>query len=531
MNYPLVAKLLGVLSWLMGVTMLFSMPWAFPALGVATSFEERGFYALFASMVICLVVGGVLRWFGRKAKMQIYRKEAMAVVGLSWVLATVLGALPYVLSDTCREWSAADQDVPVQMTIADCLFESQSGFSTTGATVLTELEDSRLVPRSILFWRSSTHFLGGLGIIVLFVAVLGQGSAGKALMRAEMPGPSKEGSQERMQHTAWNFAAIYVVLNIVLTVILMFEDQEMNLFNALCHAFGTMATGGFSTYNASVAYFDNELIDYTITLFMVIAGMNFTLLYLVLIGRWGVMLKDIEWRTYIGGIAVVTIAILAMSLGFYHEFDPNGNLSFLSELRLAFRYVLFQVVSIVTTTGFGTHNFDDWHQLARALLFLLMFVGGCAGSTGGGMKVIRHVLFIKILRMEVERSYHPSVIRPLKLGGTVTTDPELKNQILLYFGLVTFIFMLSWITLVAIEPESTWTRVGQPVEDKLIDSASAVAATLNNIGPGLGTVGAKQNYANFTSASKLLFVFLMMLGRLELFAVLVLLIPGFWRSH
>ena len=531
MNYPLVAKLLGVLCWLMGATMLGSVPWAFPALGVAKEFERRGCFALLASMVICLLVGAALRWFGRQAKMTIYRKEAMAVVGLSWVLATILGALPYGLSGSARGWADENGRKMVPMTIADCLFESQSGFSTTGATVLTDLEDPQLVPRCILFWRSSTHFLGGLGIIVLFVAVLGQGSAGKALMRAEMPGPSKEGSQERMQHTAWNFAAIYVALNVVLTVLLMLADDQMNLFNALCHAFGTMATGGFSTYNASVAEFDNELVDYTITLFMIIAGMNFTLIYLVLIGRWGIMLADVEWRTYIGGIATVVAVILGLSMAYYHEFDPDNSLSFFAELRLAFRHVLFQVVSIVTTTGYGTHDFNAWHQLARALLFLLMFVGGCAGSTGGGMKVIRHVLFIKILGMEIEHSYHPSVVRPLRIGDKVAADPELKKQILLYFGLISFIFMLSWIALVAIEPESTWTRAGQPVQNKLIDSASAVAATLNNIGPGLGTVGAKENYANFTSLSKLLFIFLMMLGRLELFAVLVLLLPGFWRSH
>ena len=294
MNYPLVAKLLGVLCWLMGATMLGSVPWAFPAMGVADEFESDGCYALLASIAICLAVGALLRWIGRDAKLTIYRKEAMAVVGLSWVLATVLGALPYWLSGTCRGYALDDPTVAVPMSIADCLFESQSGFSTTGATVLTQLEVPALVPRCILFWRSSTHFLGGLGIIVLFVAVLGQGSAGKALMRAEMPGPSKEGSQERMQHTAWNFAAIYVMLNIVLTIILMLES--MSLFDALCHAFGTMATGGFSTYNNSIAAFKSEAIDYTITLFMIIAGTNFTLLYLALIGRPGIMLRDIEWR-------------------------------------------------------------------------------------------------------------------------------------------------------------------------------------------------------------------------------------------
>lgn len=531
MNYPLVARLLGALCWLMGATMLGSIPWAFPQCGVAEEFESEGCWALVASMVVCMVLGAVLRWVGRDAKLTIFRKEAMAVVGLSWVLATILGALPYLLSGSARGWEDELHKSKHLMSVADCLFESQSGFSTTGATVLAELEDPALVPRSILFWRSSTHFLGGLGIIVLFVVVLGQGSAGKALMRAEMPGPSKEGSQERMQHTAWNFAAIYLALNILLTVILMLEHEQMDLFNALCHAFGTMATGGFSTYNASLGHFNSELVDYTVLLFMLIAGMNFTLLYLVLIGRVGVMWRDVEWRAYLLGIFAATALIITLSMLVYHDFDPASVLSFWQELRLAIRFVSFQVVSIVTTTGFGTHDFDQWHQFARALMFLLMFVGGCAGSTGGGMKVIRHVLFVKILGMEIERSYHPSVVRPLRIGDNLVTDPELKNQILLYFGLVTFIFMLSWTTLVAIEPDTTWTSVGQPVDNKLVDSASAVAATLNNIGPGLGTVGAKQNYSNFTSASKLLFTFLMMLGRLELFVILVLLLPSFWRSR
>ena len=529
MNYPLVAKLLGGLCWLMGFTMLGSIPWAFPALKEAEHFESAGCWALVASIFICLVTGGVFRWIGRNTPTQIYRKEAMAVVGLSWILATVLGALPFYLSGTSRGWEDQPGGSRVPMTLADCLFESQSGFSTTGATVLTDLESSDLVPRSILFWRSSTHFLGGLGIIVLFVAVLGQGSAGKAMMRAEMPGPSKEGSQERMQHTAWTFAAIYVGLNLLLTIILMLES--MSPFDAICHAFGTLATGGFSTYNASVGHFDSELIDYTLTLFMTIAGINFTLIYLVLLGRWVTLWQDIEWRTYMAGLLAVTALLVSLSIFVYHDFNPQGSLSWLGELRITVRHVLFQVVSIVTTTGYGTHDFNNWNQFARSLLFLLMFIGGCAGSTGGGMKVIRHILFVKILGMEIERSYHPSVVRPLKLGDKVVGDPELKNQILLYFGLVTFIFMLSWISLVAMEPESTWTKVGQPVENKLIDSASAVAATLNNIGPGLGTVGAKQNYAGFTSLSKLLFVFLMMLGRLELFAILVLLLPGFWRNR
>jgi trk system potassium uptake protein TrkH len=458
-----------------------------------------------------------------------YRKEALAVVGLSWVLATVLGALPYYWSGTALGWTDGPDSSPQPMTFIDCLFESQSGFSTTGATVIAELEVARLVPRCILFWRSTTHFLGGLGIIVLFVAVLGQGSAGKVLMRAEMPGPSKEGSQERMQHTAWNFAGIYVLLNVVLAVLLMIEG--MNLFDAICHAFGTMATGGFSTYNASLGYFDSPLIEYTVLLFMVLAGMNFALIYLFLTGRPGAVWADVEWRAYVGTMAGLTLVIMAVALFVSHDFNLDGQQSMLTQLQNSLRYVSFTVVSIMTTTGFGTHDFNSWSEFSKSLLFLLMFVGGCAGSTGGGLKVIRHLLFFKVLALEIEQSYHPSVVRHMKIGGKVIADPDLRKQILFYFGIVTFVFMASWITLVAIEPDSHWTNKGLPVNNKLIDSASAVAATLNNIGPGLGTVGATENYAAFHGPAKLLFVFLMMLGRLEMFAVLVLLMPSFWRDR
>ncbi len=536
MNLRLVSRLLGVVAWLVGATMCFSLPWAWPAWGGQAAFERGGFFALVGSIAVCAFVGWWLRHLGRADEGTLYRKEAMAVVGLSWVLATLLGALPYYLSNTALGRTDGPQGAPIDMSFVDCMFEAQSGFSTTGATVLTNVEDESLVPRSILFWRSSTHFLGGLGIIVLFVAVLGHGSAGKALMRAEMPGPSKEGSQERMQHTAWTFAAIYVVLNVVLAVLLKLEGPltaqgSMSWFDAICHAFGTMATGGFSTHNASVGYFDSATVDYTIVVFMILAGTNFALLYLAWLGKLSQLVRDVEWRTYMAIIFGVTALFIVMGMTWYSDFDPQDNLSPVQELPAAARYGMFQVVSILTTTGYGTHDFDRWNQTARAVLFLLMFIGGCAGSTGGGLKVIRHVLFVKVLGMEVEQSFRPNVVRHLRLGGEAITDPDLRKQILLYFGLIALIFVVSWIGLVAMEPDDTWTGKGMPLDNKLIDAASAVAATLNNIGPGLGTVGATQNYAAFDWKAKLLFTFLMMLGRLELFPVLVLLVPAFWRSR
>jgi len=526
MNHRLVFRLLGMISWLIGLTMALSLPIAWPQVGGQAEFESRGFYALLASVAICALMGLVLRIAGRSAPESLYRKEAMAIVGLSWVLATVLGAFPYFLGQVVYT-SAEGPDV--LMGVAECLFESQSGFSTTGATVLTDIENEQWVPRCILFWRSSTHFLGGLGIIVLFVAVLGQGSAGKALMRAEMPGPSKEGSHERMQNTALVFAAIYCGLNLVLALILRLEG--MTWFESICHAFGTMATGGFSTRNASLGGFESSTIEYTVTFFMLLAGTNFTLLYLTLLRRPGRLLGDPEWRTYMAIILVCTLLVMAMGIWVTTDFNAEGNLTTQEEYETAFRDGLFQVVAMITTTGFGTADFDLWNSFSRALLIVLMFVGGCAGSTGGGMKVIRHILFIKILGREIERSYHPSVVRHIRLKGEALLDPELPRNILVYFGLVALIFAVGTQVLVGIEPDSTWVETGHPVSNKLVDSASAVAATLHNIGPGIGIVGPTQNYAPFTAPSKLLFTFLMMLGRLELFAILVLVVPGFWRNR
>lgn len=623
MNFRLLSKLLGILTLLIGCFMLFSLIWADPGIGTHTDPvvetnrpETDGVWGLIYSAMICWVVGGLMFRLGRGGDSKIYRKEAMAVVGLSWVLATVLGAMPYIFSGTCRgpsirvleesrevlvtpsrwkfwsDWELADpvsesefiviravasstargltesqlirqtelRDAPdifrqleqnwpwnkwlavpgedpeapadrasnyrlnwVRMGLVDSLFESQSGFSTTGATVICDLEDPFLVPHCILFWRASTHFLGGLGIIVLFVVLLGQGSAGKALMRAEMPGPTQESSSARMQHTAWLFAAMYVGLNIVLAVIL--KLLGMSVFDALCHSFATMATGGFSTYNASLGHFvaDGEhgkAIEYVVILFMTLAGANFSLLFLVLIGNPIQLLRDIEFRTYILIILLATAGILFFGI---NAGDPDFN-----SWEPGLRNGLFQVVSILTTTGYGTADFDQWNHFGRGLLLMLMFVGGCAGSTGGGMKVIRHILFVKILRIEVEGSFQPKEVRLLKLGGRATDDQTLRHSILVYFALIGMLFVFGFLFVLTFEPDTTW---GGDASNKLIDSASAVASTLNNIGPGLGVVGSSQNYANFSFPSKSLFIWLMMLGRLEIFPILVLFAPRFWRDQ
>ncbi len=526
MNKLLICRLLGVIALLIGASMVLSLPWAFPWFRQTEHFEARSFWALLGSMAVCGAVGGLLMHVGRTAKgVRLFRKEAMAVVGLSWLLATVLGALPYWFSATCV--GVNDSEKRMHMGPVDGLFESASGFSGTGATVLTDLENPDLVPRAILFWRSETHFLGGLGIMVLFVAILGMGSAGKALMQTEMPAPSQQSAHERTQRAAWVFAGIYIGLVAALTLLLRL--QGVRLFDALCHAFGAIATGGFSTFNKSVEAFGNVGVEMTITLFMIIACTNFTLIYYVLIWKPGKLLADAEFRAYLLILALVTVAVIG-ALWWMGGVDGEGQPVRYS-LGESARYGLFQVVSMQTNTGFGTHDFDRWNGFGRGVLVWLMFIGGCAGSTSCSMKVIRHVLFLKIIWLELERVFHPSVVRHVRLGGRPLEDPDLRHNVLVYFGIILLIFVVAWLLLIAIEPDSTWADAGRSSRDKLTDCASAVAATLNGVGPGLGICGESENYASFQWGSKFILMWLMLLGRLEVFVILVLFVPRFWRSQ
>lgn len=511
MNYRLLAKYLGIVCLLLGATMAASLPWAWPSLGGSPSFETRAFMALTGSIGTALVIGMILLRLGRSSTGQLYRKEAMAIVGLSWILASTIGAMPFLMSQT-----RISPDQP--MNVIDAIFESASGFTGTGATVINNLEDPSQIARAILFWRSETHFLGGLGIMVLFVAILGQGSAGKALMLAEMPGPSNETGWSRTQHAAWIFTFIYLGLNVILTGALRLEG--MSWFDALCHSFGTVATGGFSTYNASVAHFKSVTIEMTIAAFMVLACTNFALLYLLLCWRPRQLLADVEFRTYLAILAIATLAVVFFGME-YRDF---------ASWKTALRYSFFQVVSIQTNTGFATDNFDRWNEFGRATLFLLMYIGGCAGSTSCSIKVIRHILFVKILWLEIERAWHPSVVRQLRVGGQPLGDANTRNSVLVYFGLILVISVTSWMVLEIVEPDSAWDQPGRGRHEKLMDCASGVAATLNGVGPGLGTLGAIENYSGFQPESKLLFVLLMILGRLEVFTVVVLFLPKFWRS-
>ena len=515
--------------------MVVTLPWSFPACGQISFFERSAFIGMLQSIAAAVIVGATLRYTGRSAKEDsLLRKEALAVVGLGWILCGTLGALPFLLTPTFR--------LPgVGMGISDSLFESISGFSTTGASVLTQLEvpegvsnceDAAIageiawVPRCVLFWRSFTHWLGGMGIIVLFVAILGQlGAGGKALMRREVPGPLTDSVRPRIRETAILMWSIYLGLSVLLTGVLLI--QGLDFYESLCHTFGTMATGGFSTRNASVGSFQSVPIEITLIIFMLMAGTNFNLYYVLfrkaperthipVSERVSTVVSDPEYRAYLTIIAVCTAMLTALlAAGGVYE-------SVIESLR----HSCFNVIAVITTTGFGTEDFAKWPELARAILLMLMFVGGCSGSTGGGVKVIRFLVLWKVLRLEAERAFRPNVVQPLRLAGK-RLDDIVGRDVLVYACLIAVIFAVSWTVLIAIEPATQWQ--GETPTEKLMDCAGAVASNLNNIGPGLGVCGPHGNYTNFAPASKLLLTLLMLLGRLELFAIIVLFMPGFWR--
>ena len=521
MNWFVVARMLGMLGLLVSASMLLSLPWAFPICGQVQEIEYAGIRGLLGAFTVGFMVSGSLYLFGKGDRSTVLRKEALAVVGLGWLLAGVLGALPFLF--------AQSQSRPgVYMTPVDAVFESVSGFTTTGASILTELEDPQMLPRCVMFWRCFTHWLGGMGIIVLFVAILGQlGAGGKAMLKREVPGPITESVRPRVRETALIMWTIYVALTAIQTALLWL--QGIPLYDSLCHAFGTLATGGFSTFNKSAGYFGGGVVEATIVVFMILAGTNFTLYYLVfrksdqgsLKERLSVFLRDYEFLSYLT-IIVVTTLLLCTSLMLNEVYV---------DFFVALRHALFSTVSVMTTTGFGTEDFSQWSEFSKGLLLVLMFVGGSAGSTGGGVKVIRWVILSKIVQFEIERAYRPNVVRPLKLGKTVIPE-QVKNDVTVYFCMILVIFVSSWLLLITIEPDTQWIAQGlNKSDEKILDCASAVAATLNNIGPGIGVVGPASNYANFSSSGKVLLTILMLLGRLELFAILVLFTPRFWRKQ
>ncbi|MBA3014944.1 MAG: TrkH family potassium uptake protein [Proteobacteria bacterium] len=414
-------------------------------------------------------------------------RDGFAVVVLAWLGLAFLGAFPYYL---CGK-------VP---SFIDCFFESMSGFTTTGSTILGQVE---ILPESVHFWRATTHWLGGMGIIVLSLAILPLiGAGGMQMFQAEMPGPTKDRLAPRIQDTARILWTVYVLFTGVEIVLLMLGG--LSFYDAICHSFATLATGGFSTHNSSVGYFQSAYVEAVIIVFMFLAGINFSLHYHGLRGNLKIYWQNEEFRLYLGFIGLAFVVILGANL-FHGVYQSLGQ-----QIRAA----LFQVVSIITTTGFGTADFEQWPPMCKFFLVALMFVGGCAGSTGGGIKVFRFLLFFKYARLQLRKLVHPRGVYTIQVGQ-VKVPRDVKVAILGFFSLYTIVFFLACLGVTA-------TGVD------IVTGTTAVAATLNNIGPGLQQVGPAQHFGGLPAVAKLILTFCMLAGRLELYTVAVLFMPGYW---
>jgi trk system potassium uptake protein TrkH len=439
------------------------------------------------SALISLAAGS-LGLIGIKKGTDLRPKEGFAVVAFGWISFAAFGSLPYVLTGAIPNYTNA-------------FFETMSGFTTTGATILTDVES---LPHGVLFWRSLTHWIGGMGIIVMSIAILPfLGIGGMQLFKAEVPGPVADKLKPRITETAKILWGIYILISAAEVLLLL--AGGMNIFDSLCHTFGTMATGGYSTKNASIGHYNSAFIDYVIILFMLIAGTNFSLHYRAFTGDFKTMFKNPEFKFY---LLIIGVATFVISLDTYFNVYNN--------LAETIRYTLFQVISIMTTTGYGTADYEQWSVSSQIILFALMFIGGSAGSTGGGIKVMRILLLLKFAYSEIIRLIHPNAVLPVKLGKH-TVDKKIIMNIVGSFVVFALITVAGTIIM---------SFFGMDIQT----SFGIVAATINNIGPGLGNVGPTDNYAFVPQAGKWILTFFMILGRLEIFTIMILLIPSFWKK-
>lgn len=458
--------------------------------GVAFYYNEQEALVGFAVSITLLVCfGAFFLTIYRKTKPDnVTTKDGFILVTLSWLAASFGGSLPFYISGAIPSFT-------------DAFFETISGFSTTGASILTNIE---ALPMSILFWRSLSHWLGGMGIVVLAVAVLPLlGIGGMQLIKAEAPGPTVDKITPRITETAKYLWYIYVLFTALETVLLMFGG--MNLFDALNHTFSTVATGGFSTKNTSVAHFDSAYIDWVITVFMILAGVNFTLHFRMLTGRFRSILSNSELKAYLAIIFLSTVFI-AFSLH-NNVYETMGD---------SFRYAAFQVATFITTTGYATADYEQWPYFTQVILFMLMFVGACSGSTGGGIKVIRLVTLLKQAINEMKYLVHPRGIFVIKLSGS-TVKKDIVYAVSGFFFL--YIFLLLVVTMIVATSGTDLTT-----------SFTTALATVGNIGPGFGMIGPTENYAFYPAYIKWVLSAAMIIGRLEIYTILVLFTPMFWKK-
>ena len=495
LNYKIIFHFLGLL-------LLFNGGFIMIATLISLIYQDGVTLELFLSGVATLLIGGLTMASTKNHIKEMNKREGYIVVAFGWIVMSLTGTLPYIATGA----------IP---TFTDAFFETMSGFTTTGATIL---EDIEAVPKGVLFWRSTTQWIGGMGIIVLAIAILPLlGVGGMQLFTAEAPGPGGDKLHPRITDTAKRLWLIYVGYTVAETLLL--KAAGMSFFDAINHALSTMATGGFSTKNNSISYWNaNPLIQYIIIIFMFLGGTNFVLSYYMFKGKMGKIIKDEEFKLYFKFIAAFTIIA---SLLIYFRADvalssiPHPMV--FGELESAFRHGLFQVVSIVTTTGFVTADYTMWTPFLTVFFFGLMFLGGSAGSTSGGVKVVRHLLLIKNGFLEFKRALHPSAIIPVRYN-TKSVSKDIVFNVLGFF----ILYMLSFI-------------IGALVFSMFdIDFESAIglsASSLGNVGPALGNFGPVNNYSALPALGKWWASFLMLIGRLELFTVLILLTPFFWRHR
>ena len=513
MNYRLIVQQLGMLVLVLSAILFVIWVWSALALGL----DGNGVLALICAAGSSTIIGTALYFSGKNGKNKrgtgsMGRREALLLVSTSWLVGAVIAALPFLY------WGRSDDNSEHPFySVVNCFFEAMSGLTTTGATILTDIST---VPAPLLFWRSMIQWLGGIGIVVLFVAVLPSlGVGGKKLFKVEAPGPEPEGVRPHISETARILWLIYVCLTGI--EIVAYNLAGMGWFDASCHALTTLATGGFSTHNASTGAFNSRTIDIITIIFMVLAGANFGLYYAAVKGKLKVILKDPEFRFYIFLLTAGSIIVIFSLLGSGQPIITTTGVAEQATIGDAVTQGVFTVVSQQTTTGFATADFNTWPFAAKAVLIMLMFIGGCAGSTGGGIKVIRIWVAFKVMFSELERSFRPHVVRPLKVGKTAI-DSELKLATVAYVLGVVVLFTIGCGTIMLLES-------GNPDCD-MTTAASVSIATICTVGPGLAKIGAIENYAWFTDSSKLFLCVLMAIGRLEIFAVLVLFVPRFWRS-
>lgn len=482
MRWAFVIQHAGILIFFLGLTMIL------PA-GVSAFYNDGSLYALGLSASISCLAGMALFFLFRQPKTEyVSQREGMAIVAIGWTAIGFFGALPFYFSGF----------FPV---FADAFFESVSGFTTTGASVLTDIE---AVPRGLLFWRSFIQWLGGMGIIVLTIAILPfLGVGGFQLYKAEVPTPMPDKLKPRISDTAKLLWKVYVLFSAAQVVMLLIGG--MTVYDAFCHTFTTMPTGGFSTRNLSIAHYDSLYLDIVFMVFMVVAGINFSLHYQMLRGRPLAYWRDPECRFYLLSLFCL---ILVVSLSIYGPVY--------SSLGESLRYGTFQIISILTTTGFATADYNQWPAMSQLIILTCMFIGASAGSTGGGMKMMRIMLCLKFCYKELFNLVHPHSVSYVKIGGKAVSS-EVISSVLGFLALYMGIFVLCSIVLAAMGVD-------------FITSFSAVAASIGNIGPGLALVGPAGNYAEIPYFGKWLLSWCMLLGRLEIYTLIIFLVPEFWRK-